>query len=81
MACVAIKIGRSRGRGTAGLFSLQSFWLAFRLGGFFRVAHSSRINADILVVNASPAQAVLKNGQLIRPWPNEGHVTSGTGHW
>jgi hypothetical protein len=41
---------------------------------FFRVAHSSRINSDMLVLRA------LKNSQLIRPLPDESHVIYGTGH-
>jgi hypothetical protein len=41
---------------------------------FFRVAHSLRINLDMLVVRA------LKNSQLTRPWPGESHVIYGTGH-
>jgi hypothetical protein len=43
-------------------------------GRFFRVAHSSRINLDMLVVRA------LKNSQLIRHLPDESHVIYGTGH-
>ena len=39
---------------------------------FFRVAHSSRIDSDMLVVRA------LKNSQLT---DGESHVTYGTGHW
>jgi hypothetical protein len=39
---------------------------------FFRVAHTSRINSDMLVVRA------LKNSQLT---DGESHVTYGTGHW
>jgi hypothetical protein len=31
-------------------FSSQPFRPRLRLGGFFRVTHSSRINADVLVV-------------------------------
>jgi hypothetical protein len=42
---------------------------------FFCVAHSSRINSDMLVVRA------LKNSQLIRPLPDESHVIYGTGHY
>jgi hypothetical protein len=41
---------------------------------FFRVAHSLRINSDMLVVRA------LKNSQLIRQLPDESHVIYGTGH-
>jgi hypothetical protein len=40
---------------------------------FFCVAYSSRINSDMLVVRA------LKNSQLIRQLPGEGHVIYGTG--
>jgi hypothetical protein len=47
---------------------------------FFRVAHSSRITLDMLVVNTSAARTALKNSQLIRPWPDESHVVYGTGH-
>jgi hypothetical protein len=39
---------------------------------FFRVAHSLRINADMLVVRA------LKNRQLAG---GESHAIYGTGHW
>jgi hypothetical protein len=39
---------------------------------FFYVAHSSRINSDMLVVRA------LKNSQLT---DGESHVICGTGHW
>jgi hypothetical protein len=39
---------------------------------FFRVAHSSRIDLDMLVVRA------LKNSQLT---DGESHVIYGTGHW
>jgi hypothetical protein len=42
---------------------------------FFRVAHSLRINADMLVVRA------LKNRQLVRQLPDESHAIYGTGHW
>jgi hypothetical protein len=41
---------------------------------FFCVAHSSRINSDMLVVRA------LKNSQLIRQLPDESHAIYGTGH-
>jgi hypothetical protein len=41
---------------------------------FFCVAHSLRINSDMLVVRA------LKNSQLIRQLPDEIHVIYGTGH-
>jgi hypothetical protein len=47
---------------------------------FFGVAHSSRINLDMLVVNASAAHTALKDSQLIRPLPDESHVIYGTGH-
>jgi hypothetical protein len=47
---------------------------------FFRVTHSARINADMLVVNASPARTALKNSQLIPRPRDESYVTSGTGH-
>jgi hypothetical protein len=46
---------------------------------FFRVAHSSRINSDMLVA-ASAARTALKNSQLIRQLPDESHVIYGTGH-
>jgi hypothetical protein len=38
---------------------------------FFRVARSSHIDLDMLVVTASPARTALKNSQLIRQWPGE----------
>jgi hypothetical protein len=65
---------------TAGRFSSQTLravasWL------FFRVAHSPRINLDMLVVSASAARTALKNSQLIRQLPDESHVIYGTGHW
>ena len=44
---------------------------------FFRVAHSLRIDADMLVVSASSARTALKNSQLA---DGESHVTYGTGH-
>jgi hypothetical protein len=44
---------------------------------FFRVARSSRIGSDMLVVTASPARTVLKNSQLTC---GERHAISGTGH-
>jgi hypothetical protein len=47
---------------------------------FFRVAHSSRINSDMLVASASAARTALKNSQLIRQLPDESHVIYGTGH-
>jgi hypothetical protein len=54
----------------AGLFSSQPVWAA---AGwlFFRVAHSSRINSDMLVARA------LQNSQLTG---GESHAISGTGH-
>jgi hypothetical protein len=44
---------------------------------FFRVAHSLRINSDMLVVSASAARTALKNSQLS---DGESHVIYGTGH-
>jgi hypothetical protein len=44
---------------------------------FFRVARSSRIDSDMLVVTASPARTALKNSQLTC---GERHAISGTGH-
>jgi urease accessory protein len=44
---------------------------------FFRVALSSRINSDMLVVRASVARTALKNSQLT---DGESHVIYGTGH-
>jgi hypothetical protein len=44
---------------------------------FFRVAHSSRINSDMLVVSASAARTALKNSQLT---DGESHAIYGTGH-
>jgi hypothetical protein len=87
MAFVAIKMGRRQGarsgayldryvtdeqRSRRPIFiaSLRAVasWL------FFCVAHSLRINSDMLVVRA------LKNSQLIRQLPDESHVIYGTGH-
>jgi hypothetical protein len=47
---------------------------------FFRVAHSSRINSDMLVISASAARTALENSQLIRQRPDGSHVIYGTGH-
>jgi hypothetical protein len=47
---------------------------------FFRVAHSLRINSDMLVARANAARTALKNSQLIRQLPDESHVIYGTGH-
>ena len=44
---------------------------------FFRVARSSRINSDMLVVSASAARTALKNSQLT---DGESHAIYGTGH-
>jgi len=44
---------------------------------FFRVARSSRIGLDMLVVTASPAWTALKNSQLTC---GERHAISETGH-
>jgi len=44
---------------------------------FFRVAHSLRIDLDMLVVSASAARTALKNSQLT---DGESHVIYGTGH-
>jgi len=44
---------------------------------FFRVAHSLRINSDMLVVSASAARTALKNSQLT---DGESHAICGTGH-
>jgi hypothetical protein len=93
MAFVAIKIGRRQSgasrtgtrrarisndmqppsNAAAGLFSSQPFGRG-RLAVFL-VARSPRINSDMLVARA------LKNSQLTRPWPGEGHGISGTGHY
>jgi hypothetical protein len=43
---------------------------------FFRVAHSLRINLDMLVVSASAARTALKNSQLT---DGESHVIYGKG--
>jgi hypothetical protein len=43
---------------------------------FFRVAHSLRINSDMLVFSASAARTALKNSQLTE---GESHVIYGTG--
>jgi hypothetical protein len=44
---------------------------------FFRVAHSLRINLDMLVVSASAARTALKNSQLT---DGESRVIYETGH-
>jgi len=44
---------------------------------FFCVAHSSRINSDMLVVSASAARTALKNSQLT---DGESRAICGTGH-
>ena len=44
---------------------------------FFCVAHSLRIDADMLVISASAARTVLKNSQLT---DGESHAIYGTGH-
>jgi hypothetical protein len=44
---------------------------------FFCVAHSLRINSDMLVASASAARTALKNSQLA---DGESHVIYGTGH-
>jgi hypothetical protein len=59
MAFVAMKIGH-RPIFIATLRAALG-WL------FFRVAHSSRINSDMLVVSVSPARTALKNSQLTPP--------------
>jgi hypothetical protein len=45
---------------------------------FFRVARSSRIDSDMLVVSASAARTALKNSQLT---DGESPVIYGTGRW
>jgi hypothetical protein len=47
---------------------------------FFCVAHSLRINSDMLVVSASAARTALKNSQLVRQLPDESHAIYGTEH-
>ena len=47
---------------------------------FFRVAHSSRINSDMLVACASAARTALKNSQLTPRPRGESHAIYGTGH-
>jgi len=44
---------------------------------FFCVAHSLRINSDMLVACASAARTALKNSQLT---DGESHAIYGTGH-
>ena len=92
MAFVAIKMGRRQGARSGAYLNgyvtdpegagqppahfhrnPPGRWL--RRGGFFRVARSLRINSDMLLAPA------LKNSQLIRQLPDEGHVIYGTGHW
>ena len=85
MAFVAIKMGRRQGarsgaylnryvtdeqRSRRPIFIATLRAVASWL--FFRVAHSSGINSDMLVVRA------LKNSQLT---DGESHVIYGTGHW
>ena len=84
MAFVAIKMGRRQGARSGAYLNRYvtdeqrrrrpifiatlravTSWL------FFRVAHSLRINADMLVARA------LKNSQLA---DGESHITYGTGH-
>jgi hypothetical protein len=93
MAFVAIKMGRRQGARSGAYLNRYvtdeqrrrrpifiatlravASWL------FFRVAHSSRINSDMLVASASAARTALKNSQLIRQLPDESHVIYGTGH-
>jgi hypothetical protein len=67
---------RSRGRGTAGLFSSQPF--GPRPVGCFSALLAPHVSiSDMLVVNASPARTAFKNSQLTG---GESHAISGTGH-
>ena len=90
MAFVAIKMGRRQGarngaylnryvtdepRSRRPIFIATLRAVANWL--FFRVAHSLRINSDMLVVSASAARTALKNSQLS---DGESHVIYGTGH-
>jgi len=59
---------RSRWRIFIATLQAVASWL------FFRVVRSLRIHSDMLVARA------LKNSQLIRPLPDETHVSYGTGH-
>jgi hypothetical protein len=84
MAFVAIKMAAGKARGGRISGSIRNrratqppahFIATLRAVAswlFFRVAHSSRINSDMLVVRA------LKNSQLT---DGESHVIYGTGHW
>ena len=90
MAFVAIKMGRRQGarsgaylngyvtdeqRSRRPIFIATLRAVASWL--FFRVARSLRINADMLVVTASPARTALKNSQLT---DGESHAIYGIGH-
>ena len=90
MAFVAIKMGRRQGarsgaylnryvtdeqRGRRPIFIATLRAVASWL--FFCVAHSLRIDADMLVISASAARTVLKNSQLT---DGESHAIYGTGH-
>jgi hypothetical protein len=95
MALVAIKIGRrpgqgrrrehiwidtrSRGCGTAGLFSSQPFG-AGPVGCFSTLLAPHVSISDMLVINASPARTVLKNSQLTPRPRGQSHAISGIGH-
>jgi len=90
MAFVAIKMGRRQGarsgaylnryvtdeqRSRRPIFIATPRAVASWL--FFCVAHSLRIDADMLVISASAARTVLKNSQLT---DGESHAIYGTGH-
>ena len=90
MAFVAIKMGRRQGarsgtylnryvtderRSRRPIFIATLRAVASWL--FFRVAHSLRIDSDMLVVSASAARTALKNSQLT---DGESHAIYGTGH-
>jgi hypothetical protein len=90
MAFVAIKMGRRQGarsgaylnryvtdeqRSRRPIFIATLRAVASWL--FFCVAHSLRIDADMLVISASAARTVLKNSQLT---DGESHAIYGTGH-
>jgi len=90
MAFVAIKMGRRQGarsgtylnryvtderRSRRPIFIATLRAVASWL--FFRVAHSLRIDSDMLVVSASAARTALKNSQLT---DGESHAIYGTPH-
>ncbi len=86
MAFVAMKMGRRQGAYLNGYVTDEQrsrrpiFIAALRAVAswlLFCVAHSSRINSDMLVASASAARTALKNSQLTG---GESHAIYGTGH-